>query len=154
MAGDRQSVTERIRLAERRRQVFYLSVVRGLTAPEIAEVARISPRTVERDLRWMRSRLMHQLRQRAETAENVTDLVVEIDAALQAVGREAWASVAGSDPKSAQHVRALNTALASVSERTTFLQSLGLLKKVPDKLDMGLDLLGLSDEEIDHELAD
>jgi len=140
-------------MAERRRMVFHLSAVRGLTAAEIAEVAGVSKRTVERDLRAARRRAMDELRERAETAESVTDLALDIDAALSAVAREAWVSVAASQPAAAQRVRALNTALAAVARRADVLQSLGLLKKLPDQLDVNFDPLRMSDQEIQHELS-
>lgn len=152
MPGDRRSTSERLRIAERRRIVFHLNAVRGLSAGEIAEVVGVGKRTVERDLAWARRRAMDELRQRAETAEAITDLAVDIDAALGAVAREAWASVAASDARSPQHVRALNTALAAVARRAEVLQSLGLLKKMPEQLDVSFDPLGMSDQEIRDEL--
>ena len=152
MPGDRQSPTERIKIAERRRMVFHLNAVRGLTAAEIAEVVGVSKRSVERDLRAALQRALEELRRRTEAAESVTDLALDIDAALAAVAREAWASVAASDAKSPQRVRALNTALAAVARRAEVLQSLGLLKKTPDELALSFDPLKLSDEEAEHEL--
>ena len=152
MAGDRQSAVERTKIAERRRRAFHLSAVRGLSAPEIAEVLGASTRTVERDLGAARQRAMAALQKRAETAESVTDLALDIDAALAAISREAWSSVAASDAKSPQHVRALNTALAAVWRRAAVLQSLGLLKKMPDELSLSFDPLALTDEEAEHEL--
>lgn len=152
MPGDRQSITERLRIAERRRMVFHLHAVRGLSAAEIAQVVGVGKRTVERDLQAARQRAMEELRQRAETAESVTELALDIDAALAAIAREAWTSVAASDASSPQHVRALNTALAAVARRAEVLQSLGLLKKVPEQLDVSFDPLGMSDQEIQHEI--
>jgi len=152
MPGDRQSTNERLKIAQRRRTVFHLNAVRGLSAGEIGEVVGVGRRTVERDLAWARRRAMDELRQRAETAEAITDLAVDIDAALGAVAREAWASVAASDARSPQRVRALNTALAAVARRAEVLQSLGLLKKLPEALDVSFDPLGMSDEEVRDEL--
>ena len=152
MPGDKQSATERVRVAERRRRAFYLHAVRGLSAAEIAEVLGVSLRTIERDLRSARQRAMAELQRRAETAEAVTDLALDVDAALAAIAREAWASVAASDAQSPQHVRALNTALAAVGRRAEVLQSLGLLKKMPDELSLSFDPLALSDQEAEHEL--
>ena len=152
MPGDRQSTNERLKIAERRRMVFHLNAVRGLSAGEIAEVVGVGRRTVERDLAWARRRAMDELRQRAEAAESVTELALDIDAALGAVAREAWASVAASDARSPQRVRALNTALAAVARRAEVLQSLGLLKKMPEQLDVSFDPLGMSDEEVRDEL--
>ena len=152
MPGDRQSLVECTKIAERRGRAFHLSAVRGLSALEIAEVLGVSTRTVERDLRSARQRAMAELQQRAETAESVTDLALDIDAALAAISREAWSSVAASDAKSPQHVRALNTALAAVWRRAEVLQSLGLLKKMPDELSLSFDPLALTDEEAEHEL--
>lgn len=91
---------------------------------------------------------MAELQAEAESAEKITDVAVDIDAALSAVAREAWVSVGASDASSAQHVRALNTALAAVARRADVLQSLGLLKKVSDKMALTFDPIGLSDEEI------
>ena len=153
MPGDRQSTQERLRMAERRRLVFHLSAVRGLTAAEVAEVVAVSKRTVERDLRAARKRAMEELRRRAESAEDVTDLALDIDAALAAVAREAWTSVAASKAETPQHVRALNTALAAVARRAEVLQSLGLLKKLPEQLGVSFDPLGMSDQEVQHEIS-
>jgi hypothetical protein len=152
MAGDKQSVSERIRLAERRRQALYLSAVRGLVTAEIATFLGVSERTVERDLRQARQAAMAELQRRAETAELVTDLAVDIDASLSAVARESWAAVAATDAKSPQHTRALNTALAAISRRAEVLQSLGLLKRSPEAVALSFDPLGLSDAEIEHYL--
>jgi DNA-binding transcriptional regulator LsrR (DeoR family) len=141
-------VVERKKLAERRARALYLSAVRGLTVGEIGIVLKVSERTVTRDLKAARQRAMAELQSEAETAERITDLAVDIDAALSAVSREAWVSVGASDATSPQHVRALNTALAAVARRAEVLQSLGLLKKVPDKMALTFDPIGLSDEEI------
>ncbi len=152
MPGDKQPTTERLRFAERRRMVFHLHAVRGLSAAEVAQVVGVGKRTVERDLHAARERAMEELLRRAETAESVTDMALDIDAALAAIAREAWSSVAASDPQSPQHVRALNTALAAVARRAEVLQSLGLLKKIPEQLDVSFDPLGMSDEDIQDEI--
>jgi len=152
MSGDRQSQSEPLKIAQRRRMALHLNAVRGLTVGEIAELVGVSQRTVERDLRAARQRAMQELRKRAETAESVTDLALDIDASLAAIAREAWTSVAASEAKAPQHVRALNTALAAVARRAEVLQSLGLLKKLPEQVDVSFDPLSMSDEEVRNEL--
>jgi len=152
MAGDSQSVTERKRLAQRRRRAFHLSAVRGLTVDEVAQLLKVSQRTVSRDLKAARQRAMAELQAQAESAERITDLAVDIDASLAAVAREAWGSVGAADYTSPQRIRALNIVLAAVYRRAEILQSLGLLKKMPDKLELGFDPIGLSDEEVKREL--
>lgn len=154
MPGDRQSPTERLRLAERRRQAFYLHAVRNLTAAEIAELLQVSPRTVERDLQAARRRGMKELQRRAETAESITDLALDIDASLSAIAREAWTSVAASDALSPQHIRALNTVLAATTQRAAVLQSLGLLKQIPTEFSLLFDPLALTDEEVHDALTE
>jgi hypothetical protein len=152
MAGDRQSAVERKRLAERRRRALYLTAVRGLTIAEVAQVTGVGERTAARDLKAARERAMAELQAPAETAEMITPLALDIDAALNAVAREAWASVTACEPAHPQRVRALNLVLMAVWRRAEVLQSLGLLKKEPDKVQLGFDSLGLSDEELQQEI--
>ena len=49
MPGDRQSLSERVRLGERRRQAMLFSALRGLTIDQIARILETSRRTVCRD---------------------------------------------------------------------------------------------------------
>ena len=148
MPGDRQSQTERVRLAERRRNALYLHGVRRLTVPEIAQVLKVSPRTVKRDLRAARSKARAQLEQEAEAAERVSDLAYDIDATYQATLREAWAAYHTSPEHSAARLRALNTILAATEKRSQHLRALGLLKQVPESLALALSMFGLTDEEL------
>jgi hypothetical protein len=148
VAGDRQSATERLKLAERRRQALYLHAVRRLTVPEIAEVLRVSVRTVVRDLHAARAKAREQLEKEAESADRVSDLAQDIDANYLAALREAWSAYHGSAPNSAARLRALNTVLVATEKRAENLRALGLLRQVPESLALGLGMFGLSDEEL------
>jgi len=148
MPGDKQSATERIRLAERRRQALYLHAVRRLTVAEIAQVLQVSARTVKRDLRSAREKARAQLEQEAEAAERVSDVAYDIDATYQAALREAWAAYHTSPEHSAARLRALSTVLAATEKRAEHLRALGLLKQVPESLALALSMFGLSDEEL------
>ena len=152
MPGDRQSASERLHLAERRRRVMFLKAVQNLSAAEISEVLSVSTRTVQRDLAAAREQAVLELRTQAEAAESITSLATDIDAALAAISREAWVAVISADPNSPQRVRALQIALAAIVRRAEVLRSLGLLTKEPGASATGLGLLGLSDQELKEEL--
>jgi len=148
MPGDRPSVSERLRLAERRRQALHLHAVRRLTVGEIARVLQVSARTVNRDLRAARARAKEQLEKAAESAERLSDLAHDIDASYVGALREAWGAYHGSTPNSAARLRALNTIIAATEKRAGNLRALGLLKQVPESLALGLGMFGFTDEEL------
>jgi predicted DNA-binding protein (UPF0251 family) len=148
MAGDRQSTSERVRLAERRRQALFLHAVRNLTVPEIAQVLEVSERTVTRDLKAARERAREQLTRQAESAERVSDLAHDIDANYVAAIREAWGAYHSAAPNSPGRVRALNAVIAANERRAEHLRALGLLRKVPEGVELGLNIFGLTDEEL------
>jgi len=148
MPGDRPSESERLRLAERRRQALHLHSVRRLTVGEISEVLQVSSRSVNRDLKAARAKAKEQLEKAAESAERLSDLAQDIDSNYVAALREAWGAYHGSTPNSAGRIRALNTVITATQKRAEHLRALGLLKQVPESLAVGLNMFGLTDEEL------
>jgi hypothetical protein len=148
MAGDRASSSERLRIAERRRQALHLHGVRRLTVPEIAQVLAVSPRTVVRDLQAARAKAKEQLEQEAEAADRVSDLAQDIDATYVAALREAWGAYHAAPPNSPGRVRALHAVIVANERRAEHLRALGLLRQVPEGLAVGLSLFGMTDEEL------
>jgi predicted DNA-binding protein (UPF0251 family) len=148
MAGDRASTSERLRLAERRRQALHLHAVRRLTVAEIAQVLEVSERTVTRDLTAARAQAREQLERQAEAEERVSDLAHDIDATYVAAIREAWGAYHAAPANSAARGRALNTVITATERRAEHLRALGLLRQVPEGLAVGLNLFGMTDEEL------
>jgi len=148
MPGDRTSQSERLRLAERRRQALHLHAVRRLNVGEIAQVLQVSARTVNRDLEAARAKAKEQLEREAESAERLSDLAHDIDSNYVAALREAWSAYHASSPNSAGRLRALNTVLTATEKRAEHLRALGLLKQVPESLALGLSMFGLTDQEL------
>jgi predicted DNA-binding protein (UPF0251 family) len=152
MPGDRMSASERLRLAERRRQALHLHSVRQLSIGEIAQVLQVSARTVNRDLKSARAKAKEQLEKQAESAERLSDLAHDIDANYVAAQREAWGVYHASSPSSAGRVRALNTVITATDKRAEHLRALGLLRQVPGSLALGLSMFGLTDQELAEQI--
>jgi len=148
MPGDRVSTSERLQLAERRRQALHLHAVRRLTIPEIAQVLEVSERTVVRDLKAAREQACEQLERDADAAERVSDLAHDIDATYVAAIREAWGAYHAATSNSPARVRALHAVIAANERRAEHLRALGLLRQVPEGLAVGLNLFGMTDEEL------
>jgi len=150
--GDRPSESERLRLAERRRQALYLHSVRRLTVGEISEVLQVSSRSVNRDLKAARAKAKEQLEKEAESSERLSDLAHDIDSNYVAALREAWGAYHASAPNSAGRIRALNTVITATQKRAENLRALGLLKQVPGSLALGLSMFGLTDSELAEQI--
>ncbi len=151
---DRQSPEERLRIAERQRDIWKLHIVRKLTIPEIAGVVGISVAQVSRDLAAVRRR-GHSLLKRTQAAEDaVLDAGLEACTELDAIVRQAWADCMAAPEGSATRARFLNVVLKSIEQRVKILQSLGLMEKVPEEVLLsGIDLRQLSDAEAESALA-
>jgi hypothetical protein len=151
---DRQSPEERLRIAERQRDIWKLHVVRKLTISEIAGIVGISVPQVSRDLGAVRRR-GHTLLKRTQAAEDaVFDAGLEACTEFDAITRQAWSDCMAAPEGSATRARFLNVVLKSIEQRVKILQSLGLMEKVPEEVLLGgIDLRQLSDSEVESALA-
>ena len=148
MPGDRQSLSERVRLGERRRQAMLFSALRGLTIDQIARILEVSPRTICRDLKMARENAREQLERQAETATQVSDLAAVIDQNFVAALSEAWTEFYAAAPGTPARTRALQAVIAANERRAAHLRQLGLLREAPEQAEMGVSFFGLTDEQL------
>jgi len=145
---------EREAIARRQERVWHLRVVRKLTEQEVGQLMSISRRTITRDLAAMRARGQAAISLSAASEKAVVDAGLQAASELDAIVRQAWTDCMAAPDGSLARVGYLNLVLKSISERLRILQSLGLMKKVPEELLLGdLDLRQLSDAEIQSALA-
>jgi len=137
---------------ERRRRVWMLALVRKLTVREIAQVVGVGRRTIGRDLVAVRKRVHEHLRKAGQLEEAVLEAGAEIRETTNAISRQAWADLMEAPKGSPARGRFLRVILAALVEQTKLMQSLGIVKRVPEEVliaDIGVerDLQQLSDEE-------
>jgi len=145
---------ERAAIARRQERVWHLHVVRKLTEQEISQLLNVSCRTISRDLATMRARGQSAVALSAASEKAVVAAGLQAAAELDAIVRQAWTDCMAAPDGSIARVGYLNLVLKSIGERLRILQSLGLMKKVPEELLLGdLDLRQLSDAEIQSALA-
>jgi len=148
------SAEERAAIARRQERVWHLRVVRKLTEDEISQIMNISTRTVSRDLAAMRTRGYAAVARSAASEKAVIEAGLQTASELDAVVRQAWTDCLAAPEGSIARAGFLNLVLKATAERLRILQSLGLMKKVPEELLLGdLDLRQLSDAEIRSALA-
>jgi len=145
---------ERAAIARRQERVWHLHVVRKLTEHEISQLLSISCRTVSRDLAAMRRRGQAAVAHSAASERAVVEAGLQAASELDAIVRQAWTDCLAAPDGSLARVGYLNLVLKSIGERLRILQSLGLMKKVPEEVLLGdLDLRQLSDSEAESALA-
>ncbi len=145
---------ENAAIARRQERVWHLHVVRKLTEHEISQLMTISRSTVSRDLAAMRRRGYAAVARSAASEKAVIEAGLQTASELDAVVRQAWTDCLAAPDGSLARVGYLNLVLKATAERLRILQSLGLMKKVPEELLLGdLDLRQLSDAEIQSALA-
>jgi predicted DNA-binding protein (UPF0251 family) len=148
MPGDRQSLTERVRLAERRRQALYLVAVRGFTIDQVARILEVSSRTICRDLKVARENARQQLEQQAEIATRISDLAAAIDQTFVAALTEAWTEFYGAGQGTPARTRALQAVISANERRAAHLRQLGLLREASEQTATGVGFFGLTDEQL------
>jgi hypothetical protein len=145
---------EQAAIARRQERVWHLHVVRKLTESEISQLMSVSSRTIRRDLAAMRTRGHAAVAHSAASEKAVVEAGLQAASELDAIVRQAWTDCLAAPDGSLARVGYLNLVLKSIGERLRILQSLGLMKKVPEELLLGdLDLRQLSDAEIQSALA-
>jgi hypothetical protein len=122
---------------DRRARVWTLSLVRKLTIREIGEVVGVSKRTVDRDLATVRKRVHEKLKQSGKLESAVLDAAAEIIEETNAVARQAWAEMMEAPKGSPARGRFLRIILTTLEDRVKLLQSLGVVKRVPEEVLIG-----------------
>jgi predicted DNA-binding protein (UPF0251 family) len=150
----RGTAEEREAIARRQERVWHLRVVRKLTEHEVGQLMSISRRTITRDLAAMRARGQSAVALSAASEKAVVDAGLQAASELDAIVRQAWTDCMAAPDGSLARVGYLNLVLKSIGERLRILQSLGLMKKVPEEVLLGdLDLRQLSDSEAESALT-
>ena len=120
-----------------------LAVVRKLSLREIAEVVRVGERTVQRDLTMVRQRVHEHLREAGQLEAAVLDAGAEIRETTNAIARQAWADLMEAPKGSPTRGRFLRVVLAALVEQVKLMQSLGIVRRVPEEVliaDVNLEL--------------
>lgn len=137
---------------ERRARVWMLALVRKLTIGEIAQVVDVARRTIHRDLQVVRKRVHEHLRKAGQLEEAVLEAGAEIRETTNSISRQAWADLMEAPKGSPARGRFLRVILSALVEQVKLMQSLGIVKRVPEEVligDVGIErhLQQLSDEE-------
>jgi predicted DNA-binding protein (UPF0251 family) len=122
---------------ERRQRVWALSHVRQLTIREIGSVMGVAHRTVCRDLAAVRKRVHEHLRRTGKLEEAVLDAAAGIIETTNAVARQAWADLMDAPKGASSRGRFLRIVLSAKVEQIKLLQSLGVVKRVPEEVIIG-----------------
>lgn len=120
-----------MKVLARREKVKQL-VVRGLTILEISEALSVSPATIKRDLSVIRQEFKELANNRA-FEEVLTDFLMNYDA----VFREAWKTYFSTQNENVK-LGALNLVTKIFDNKIKILQSLGVIKEEPVKIEHSL----------------
>ena len=119
---------------ERRHRIWALAVARKLTSAEIAQVVGVAKRTVERDLAVVRRRVQGHLRREGRLEEAVLEAAAQVQTTSAEVTRHAWQEFLQAPKGSPSRARFLRTVLDAQNDQVHLLQSLGIVRRVPDEL--------------------
>jgi len=122
---------------DRRRRIWALAVARKLSSAEIAEVVGVCKRTVERDLAVVRRRVRDHLRREGRLEEAIFEAATQVQATSTEVTRHAWQEFLQAPKGSLARARFLRIVLTSQDDLVRILQSLGIIKRVPDEVLVG-----------------
>jgi hypothetical protein len=151
----RQTADQKKKVAERRRRVWELRLVRKLPIAQIADALGVDEKTIDRDLAEVQqqSSTLFMAALEDEAAPLLHGMVVceELDALL----RQAWSDIVSAAPGSSERSRFLTVVLAAIQARAKILQSLGLLQKVAEDVlvHRGDPVSALTDAELDDAIA-
>jgi len=124
-------------LEERRTRVWMLALVRKLSVREIAQVVGVGKSTVDRDLLTVRRRTHAVIRATGRMEQAVLQMAAQIIETCDAVARQAWADLMEAPKGSSTRARFLRIILGAVAEQVKLLQSLGVMKRVPEEVVIG-----------------
>lgn len=126
---------------------WQLRVVRKSRIAAIAEALEVSERTIVADLAAMRRVRVDHLR-RAEEAESAAlDAGIEVIDECDAACRQGWTDLLAAPEGSATRAKFLKVLLDAITQRVKILQSLGMLKRVPEELLVGDSIRAVADSE-------
>ena len=151
-----RAVEKKRALAERRRQVWNLRVVRQASIRQIADAVGVSEPTVERDLLEVRKHSRTLFFAMLEDEAAALDVGLDICAKMDAVEAQAWSDIVSADAGSSERARFLTVVQFNVVQRVKLLQSLGLVKQVAEEYLIhhgATRTSGLSDAELDDIIA-
>jgi len=134
-------------IEERRWLAWQLRVVRKSRIAAIAEALEVSVRTVALDLAAMRRVRVDHFRQAEKAKSGALDAGIEVIEECDAACRQAWTDLLAADEGSATRARFLRVLLDAITQRVKILQSLGMLKRVPDELLVGDSIRAVADSE-------
>ena len=134
-------------IEERRWLAWQMRVVRKFRIAGIATALEVSERTVALDLAAMRRVRVDHLRQAEKAKSGALDAGIEVIEECDAACRQAWTDLLAADEGSATRAKFLRVLLDAITQRVKILQSLGMLKRVPDELLVGESIRAVADSE-------
>ena len=134
-------------IEERRWLAWQMRVVRKFRIASIAIALEVSERTVALDLAAMRRVRVDHLRQAEKAKSGALDAGIEVIEECDAACRQGWTDLLAADEGSATRAKFLRVLLDAITQRVKILQSLGMLKRVPDELLVGESIRAVADSE-------
>jgi hypothetical protein len=124
---------EKLMIRERRRQAYNLKL-RGYQGQEIAKILSVSPATITNDLQIRKQELKEM-----ELQTQPQEYMAEVAQEFEQIRQEAWANYRSSE-KPVDRARFLTLVAKLRVDETGMRQNLGLLDKVPNKVEVDAEL--------------
>lgn len=140
-------------IEERRWLAWQMRVVQKHRIAAIATALEVSERTIVQDLAAMRRVRLDHFRRAEEAKEAALEAGIEVIEECDAACRQGWADLLAATEGSATRAKFLKVLLDAITQRVKVLQSLGMLKRVPEELLVGDSIRAVADSEARDVLA-
>jgi len=136
---------------EKRRTKVKTLMIRGLTEKEIADKLNVSRSTIARDKRALKDKLKDNL-----DDEPIKEVLFEMDSYLESIAHEYWKMYYKDGQKENIKLGCLNSLKSVINDKIKLLQSLGIIREEPIKVEEELEDNNLSGarDELREEIKD